>query len=308
MRGVALQTGEAGFVGDFLVEFGLPPGLAGAIGSAAVFVVVFVGLYVVGQLVVVPLVDRLLRRRGVNEHARKPLRLVIYGVVVFVAVGMAFALAGYGNILLALSTVAAAATLAVGFAMQDVIKNFVAGVFIYTDKPFRTGDWIEWGSNQGFVEDISLRVTRVRTFDNEHLTVPNSQLTDDVIKNYDRNGTLRLKFTFRIGFQDDIDRATDIILEEARRTEGILADPEPSVKLIEINEASFGLQARVWIRDPGGSDFLGIRGRFVQAVTERFEREDVTIPYPHRTIEGALDMPDGQPGHGPAPGTSQSGD
>jgi len=295
MSPVVLQTGtETGFVGEFLVGLGLPPKLAAAVGSAAVFLVVFVGLYAVGTLAVVPLADRLLRGRGVDDHARKPLRLTVYALVVFVAVGLAFSLAGYGNVLLALSTVAAAATLAVGFALQDVIRNFVAGVFIYTDKPFRTGDWIEWGDNSGFVEEISLRVTRVRTFDNEHLTVPNSQLTDGVIKNYDRNETLRLKFTFRIGFEDDIDRATDIILDAARAQEGILADPEPSVKLVEINEASFGLQSRVWIRDPGESDFLGIRGRFVQAVTERFEREGVTIPYPHRTVEGSLDT--GEPG------------
>jgi len=304
MNGVVLQAGDAGFVGEFLIEFGLPSALASAIGSAVVFTVVFLGIYVAGKLFGVPLVDRLFRRRGIDEHARKPIRLTLHGVVVLVAVGLAFALAGYGNILVALSTVAAAATLAIGFAMQDVIKNFVAGVFIYSDKPFRTGDWIEWESDQGFVEDISLRVTRVRTFDNEHLTVPNSQLTDGVIKNYDRNETLRLKFTFRIGFEDDIDRATSIILEEARATDGILDDPEPSVKLIEVNEASFGLQSRVWIRDPGGSDFLGIRGRFVQSVTERFEREDVTIPYPHRTIEGALDT--SGPGRGSDGGPASS--
>jgi len=277
-----------GFVGEFLTEFGIPRELAEPLGSASIFVVVFVLLYVVGKQAVVPLFDRLLRTRGVDDHARKPLRLIVYGATVFVAVGMAFALAGFGNILLALATVAAAATLAVGFALQDVIRNFVAGVFIYTDRPFRTGDWIEWGNNSGFVEDISLRVTRVRTFDNEHLTVPNSQLTDGVIKNYDKHRRLRLKFTFRIGFRDDIDRATQIILEEAAATEGVLADPEPSVKLIEINESSFGLQSRIWISDPGSSDFLGIRGRFVQAVTERFEREGVTIPYPHRTVDGAL--------------------
>jgi len=286
---------ETGFVGEFLVEFGLPPALAGAIGSAAVFVVVLVVGYAVSKLAVVPVVDRLLRRSQVDEHARKPLTLLVYAVLLLVVLGLAFALAGFGNILIALATVAAAATLAIGFAMQDVIKNFVAGVFIYTDKPFRTGDWIEWGDNSGFVEDISLRVTRVRTFDNEHLTVPNSQLTDGVIKNYDKNGTLRLKFTFRIGFEDDIDRATDIILEEARATEGVLEEPEPSVKLVEINEASFGLQSRIWISDPGSSDFLGIRGRFVQAVTDRFEQEGVTIPYPHRTIDGSLDAPSGRP-------------
>jgi len=63
-----------------------------------------------------------------------------------------------------------------------VIKNFVAGVFIYTDRPFRIGDWIEWQGNSGVVEDISFRVTRVRTFDNELLTVPNHTLTSDVVK------------------------------------------------------------------------------------------------------------------------------
>jgi len=282
---------------DTIGGYEVPAGVVSAIGSLAVFVGAFAVLYLLGNRLVVPLVDDLFRRRGVDDHARKPLRLLVYGVVVFAAFGLSFAVAGFGNILLALATIGAAATLAVGLATQEVIRNFVAGVFIYTDRPFRTGDWIEWGDNSGFVEDIGLRVTRVRTFDNEHLTVPNAQLTDGVIKNYDRNRRLRLKFTFRIGFGDDVDRATRIILEEARATEGVLADPEPSVKLIEINEASFGLQSRIWISDPGNTDFLGIRGRFVQAVTERFEREGITIPYPHRTVEGSLDLPDsGRPG------------
>ena len=152
--------------------------------------------------------DELFERRGLDEHARKPLRLLVRAGLLLAAVGLAFALAGYGSVLLALATVGAAATLAIGFAMQDVIKNSVVGVFIYIDRPFRTGDRIEWEDNSGFVEDIGLRVTRVRTFDNEHLTVPNSQLTDGVIKNYDHNRTLRLKFTFHIGFHDDIDAAT----------------------------------------------------------------------------------------------------
>jgi small-conductance mechanosensitive channel len=291
MTGVALQTAgsDAGFVGEFLTDFGIPPGLASAIGSAAVFGVVFAGLYVVGKRLVVPFADDLLRRRDVDDHARKPLRVLIHVAVVAVGLGLGFALAGYGNVLLALSTVGAAATLAVGFALQDVIKNFVAGVFIYTDKPFRTGDWIEWNGNSGYVEDIGLRVTRVRTFDNEHLTVPNSQLTDGVIKNYDRNGTLRLKFTFRIGFEADIDEAMRHVVAAAEAEEDVLDDPAPSVKLMEIGDASFDLQGRIWIRDPGESDFLGIRGRFVKDVTDRFEAAGISIPYPHRTVEGSLD-------------------
>lgn len=282
-------------LGGYLVELGIPAALADPIAAAAVFVVVLVGVYAVGALVFVPVVDRLLNRRGIDPHLKKPLRLLAYAGVVFLAIGLAFALAGFGSVFAALATIAAAATLAIGFALQDVIRNFVAGVFIYTDRPFRTGDWIEWEGNSGYVRDISLRVTRVQTFDNEHLTVPNSQLTDGVIKNYDKNGTLRLKFTFRIGFRDDIDRATEIILEEAATIDGILEDPEPSVKLIELNDSSFGLQSRIWIPDPGQSDFLGIRGRLVQAVAERYEREGITIPYPHRTIDGRLAEPVAQP-------------
>ena len=287
-----LQTdaaGVTGFLSDLLADVGVPAQLASAAASAAVFVAVSVGVYAGSKLVVVPVVERLLRGREVDEHVRKPVVLSAYGVTLFVGLVLAFSLAGFGNILVALSTVTAAATLAVGFAMQDVLKNFVAGVFIYTDEPFRTGDWIEWEGNSGHIEDISLRVSRVRTFDNEHLTVPNSQLTDGVIKNYDKNRTLRLRFTFRIGFEDDIDEATDIIVEEARKQTGILDDPEPSVRLVEINDASFGLQSRIWIEDPGESDFLEIRGRFVQRVTDRFDAAGITIPYPRRTVDGSLD-------------------
>ena len=296
-------TGISGFLGDLLAGVGLPPQLASAAAAGVVFVAVFVAVYAASKLAIVPVVKRLLARRDIDEHVRKPMVLLVYGIALFFGLALAFSIAGLGNILVALSTVTAAATLAIGFAMQDVLKNFVAGVFIYTDEPFRTGDWIEWEGNSGYIEDISLRVSRVRTFDNEHLTVPNSQLTDGVIKNYDTNGTLRLKFTFRISFEDDIDEATDIIVEEAEKQEGILDDPEPSVRLIEINEASFGLQSRIWISDPGNSDFLGIRGRFIQSVTDRFEGEGITIPYPHRTVDGSLEGVDGADSSDP-PGDS----
>ena len=290
--GLQLQTegtGITGFLGDLLASVGFPPQLASAAAAAVVFVAVFVAAYAVSRLVIVPVVERLLARRAVDEHVRKPMVLLVNGIALFFGLALAFSIAGLGNILVALSTVTAAATLAIGFAMQDVLKNFVAGVFIYTDEPFRTGDWVEWEGNSGYVEDISLRVSRVRTFDNEHLTVPNSQLTDGVIKNYDRNGTLRVKFTFRISFEDDIDEAIDIIVAAARAQEGVLDDPEPSVRLIEINDASFGLQSRIWISDPGQSDFLEIRGRFVQRVTDRFEAAGITIPYPRRTVDGSLE-------------------
>jgi small-conductance mechanosensitive channel len=271
-------------------------GYALALTQLLYFVVSFLAVYLAGRLTLVPIVGRFLDRRGLDRHAKRPLvKLTKFGVV-FVAVSVAFGFADYGNFLTSLATIAAAATLAIGLATQDVIKNFVAGVFIYTDKPFKIGDWVEWdgGSYSGIVEDIGLRVTRVRTFDNELLTVPNSQLTDGVIKNPVEGDRLRLKFLFGIGYDDDIDEATEIIVEEAEAHPDILDDPAPSVRLTELGDSSVGLQSRIWIANPSRGDYVKTRGEYVTNVKRRFDEAGIDIPYPNRTLEGGLELTDAE--------------
>ena len=286
--GIALQTGA---IAELLANaLGLDAQLANAIGSAITFFVVAVAVYLLGRVTVVPLVNRVLKARNLDAHARNPLQKITGIIVGFAAIGIAFAFAGYGNILTAIATVAAAATLAIGFAMQEVIKNFVAGIFIFTDEPFRIGDWIEWDDHAGVVEDISLRVSRVRTFDNELLTVPNSQLTDGVIKNPVAKDTLRLKFVFGIGYEDDIDEATEIIIAEAENHPDILDDPAPSVRLTELADSYVGLQSRVWISNPSRADFVKIRGEYVTTVKNRFDEAGIDIPYPQRDVSGGLEF------------------
>ncbi|PSQ00504.1 mechanosensitive ion channel protein [Halobacteriales archaeon QS_4_70_19] len=288
--GENLGVDGTGFVSSFLQGLGVPPTLADPTAQAIVFLLVFVGVYLLGRVLVTPLFSRILDRRDLDKHAKRPLRRVVGIVIVFVAITAAFGFAGFGNFLQSLATIAAAATLAIGFAMQDVLKNFVAGIFIYTDKPFRIGDWIEWNDNSGIVEDISLRVTRVRTFDNELLTVPNFQLTDGVIKNPVAKDKLRMKFVFGIGYEDDIQQATDIIVEEAENNDDILADPEPSVRLTELADSYVGLQSRFWIANPSRADFVRIRGEYVTDVKQRFDENDINIPYPQRDLSGGIEM------------------
>ncbi|MFC5277967.1 mechanosensitive ion channel family protein [Halorubrum rubrum] len=258
----------------------------GAVLAAATFLAVVAAAFVANRVVVGPLVSRVFDRRGLDDHARRPLQKIVTFLVVFAGVTVGFSVAGYGDFLRSVATIAAAATLAIGLAMQDVLKNFVAGVFIYTDKPFRIGDWIEWDGNSGVVEDISFRVTRVRTFDNELLTVPNHVLTGGVIKNPVSKGRLRLKFVFGIDYDDDIDSAIDIIVEEAEAHEGILDDPAPSVRLTELADSYVGLQSRIWIDDPSRADFVRTRAEYVQTVKERFDEEGISIPFPQRTVSG----------------------
>ncbi len=292
-----LQNGAGGLVGDILESVGLPEEIAGAIGEAivgaAVFLLAFILLYLIGKRLVLPVLERVLDTRGLDQHAKSPLRKLTWIVYLFVGITIAFGIAGYDGFLRSLATIAAAATLAIGFALQDVLKNFVAGVFIFTEKPFKIGDWIEWDDNTGVVEDISLRITRIRTFDNELLTVPNSQLTDNVVKNPVDADKLRLRFVFGIGYDDDVETATGIILEEARAHEGIMDDPEPTVRLTELGDSSVGLQSRIWIDDPSRADFVKTRAEFIKRVKDRFDEEGIDIPYPHRTLTGGIELAEG---------------
>ena len=264
--------------------------IAGAVAPILVFVVAFVAVYIVGRSVSTTVLKRVLDARGLDAHARKPLKKITNVVVAFVAIAVAFGLAEYGNFLQSLATIAAAATLAVGLATQDTISNFVAGVFIFTDRPFRIGDWIEWDGHTGVVEDISFRVTRVRTFDNELLTVPNNTLTSGVVKNPVAKDTLRLKIPFGISYDDDVEQASKIIVEEAEAAADILDDPAPSVRLTELGDSAVVLQSRVWIADPSRADLVKTRADYVTSVKRRFDQEGVNFPYPNRTLGGSLSI------------------
>ncbi len=261
---------------------------------AALFVVSLIVVYLLGQMVLLPVVSRVLERQG-HDPAVQSLAKNVTGALVWVlAIAVAFTVAGFGSVIAAFSVFAGAIVLAIGFAAQELLGNFVAGIFILKDKPFTIGDWIEWSDGEGRVEEIDLRVTRVRTFDNERITVPNGDLANNAVKNPVAYEKLRQKFVFGIGYDDDIDHAKEVILDEARQHDEILADPAPDIRVTELADSYVGLQTRFWIDNPARSNFTRIRSELVQAVKERLDAEAIDMPYPHRTLEGSLDLTETQ--------------
>ena len=277
------------------LQFGLTAITAAAadvLFTVALFLGGFLGVLLLGRTVFVPAVDRALTARGFDEAVRGLGSRVASVVVWVAAVTVAFTLAGYGAFLSAFAVFGSALALAVGFAAQDLLSNFVAGVFILKDKPFQVGDWIEWDGNTGRVEDIDLRVSRIRTFDNEQITVPNGDLANSAVTNPVAYETLRQKFVFGIGYDDDIAEATDIIIEKAEAHPDIMADPGPSVRLVELGGSDVGLQSRWWIDDPDRGDFVRVRSEYVTAVKEAFDEAGIDIPYVHRQLTGSVEVVD----------------
>ncbi|MFC6835134.1 mechanosensitive ion channel family protein [Halomarina ordinaria] len=291
---VSLTPDRVGPVGETLRDVGVP--YAEVFGGLITLVGVFLALYLLGRTVGLPLVRRALAARDVEGDAQRPLVRIARIVLAFAALAVGFAVGGYGNLLSSFTTIGAAATLAIGFALRDLIANFVAGVFIYVDRPFRIGHWIEWPSSgdlpsQGIVTDISLRVTRIQTFDNEIITVPNAKLTENEILNPTARDRLRISFTFGIGYEDDIQRATDIIVEEATAHPKVLEHPTPTVQLSEdpLADSYVGLDSWFWIDTPNRRKYLTVRSEVVRAVKERFEEAGIDIPYPQIDLSGRVE-------------------
>ncbi|GAA0717199.1 small-conductance mechanosensitive channel [Halorubrum trapanicum] len=270
--------------------------IANAVNVAAIartalqFVAGFVAVLLLGKLVLIPGLRRVVRSRGFDEAVLSLGANVLNAVVWVAAIAIGFAVAGYGSFLSAFAVFGGAIALAVGFAAQDLLGNFVAGVFILKDKPFEVGDWIEWDGNSGRVEEIDLRVSRVRTFDNELVTVPNGDLANSAVTNPVAYDTLRQKFVFGIGYDDDIEEATDIIVEKAEAHEEILDDPGVSVRLVELGDSAVGLQSRWWIADPDRGDFVRVRSEYVTAVKEAFDDAGIDMPYVHRQLTGSVEV------------------
>jgi small conductance mechanosensitive channel len=197
---------------------------------------------------------------------------------------------------LSVSIFAGAGILAIiiGFASQQAFSNVVSGIFISLFKPFRVGDRIRIGSEvSGVVEDITLRHSVIRTFENKRVVIPNSVISNEIIVNENLGDEKICRFVeFGISYDSNIDKAMGIIRDEAmkhphfmdNRTGGDKRDNEPAVqvRVIGFGDSSVNLRAYVWAPDPPSAFKMGCD--LNKSIKERFDREGIEIPFPYRTI------------------------
>lgn len=182
----------------------------------------------------------------------------------------------------------------VGFASQQAFSNIVSGIFIVLFKPFRVGDIITVGpTGFGTVEDITLRHTVIRNPENRRLVIPNSVMSSETILNSSLEDEKTCAFVeIGISYDSDVDLAMAIMQDEARkhplfidaRTPEEKADDKPDVpvRVLSLAESSVLIRANVWAAKPG--DAFIVRTDMYKSVKQRFDREGIEIPFPHRTL------------------------
>ena len=172
-----------------------------------------------------------------------------------------------------------ALTLAIGLSMQGALGNIASGVMIMLFRPYKLGDYVEAAGVGGTVKDINLFQTVLATPDNVKVLVPNSQAIDGVIENYSGYPTRRVDVTFGIDYDDDMDKAIAIIRQVIDSDSRILRDPEPFVKVVSLGDSSVDIASRSWVN---AADYWDVKFHLTKTVKEAFDREGISIPYPHQ--------------------------
>ncbi len=222
----------------------------------------------VAQPQLAPLVAKLLARLG--------------GAVVFVF-GLIYAAQQVGVSVAPLLGLVGLFGLAFAFAFQEVLENFIAGVFLSARRPFNQGDEITTAGQEGFVEDISLRELTLRTYDGELVYVPNSVVWQNPITNHTARSIRRTTLDVGVGYDSDLADVGRLLFETLAEVEGVANEPAPQAFAHEFGASSINFALRFW-HDSGIAEEWQVRHRVTVAVHEALGAAGVEIPFPQRVL------------------------
>ena len=252
------------------------------VSSLAIALAILVLTWVAARLARKLVAERLLGRTHLAVGARYAVGRVL-GYLIWIVGGM-LALNAIGVNATSLAAFGAALGVGIGFGLQDVVKNFIAGIIVLLERPIMVGDRIEIDKQTGDVVEIRTRSTVIRTNDDVYLIVPNSKFITDTVVNWSfRSGRIRFRVPIGVGYDANPRDVEQALLAAARRVEGVLADPGPTVYFKGFGESTLEFQLLAWTQQ-----MLHKRPAFVSAVNyaiwEELTRRGISIPYPQRDI------------------------
>ncbi|MEO6434992.1 MAG: mechanosensitive ion channel, partial [Tepidisphaeraceae bacterium] len=169
--------------------------------------------------------------------------------------------------------------LAVGFAAQETLANFIAGVVIFWDKPFKVNDWVEIEGTFGQVKRVTFRSTRLLTLDGEVIVYPNTHVLSHRLSNHTTNPVNRVSIAIGIAYKESIEAARQVLLKLVEKDQRISHDPPPMVVVTECAASSVNLELRVWIEDESVERALS--HEYLEKAKNALDAAGISIPFPH---------------------------
>ena len=240
------------------------------------FVLSLIGLIIVFGLInwTAKGIRKALRRRNKDETIVNAIFSTYRKILKFFAILLFLSIIGFD--MTGISSIIASATVAIGLALQGSLSNIAGWVLIIVTRPFRLGDYIKAQGEEGTVEEINLFYTHLKTPDNKQITIPNGNLSSGVIVNYSAKDIRRLQLNFDIGYDEDANKAINIISEVISKHPLVLNDPAPFVRVGEYADSSVIIFTRVWVKT---SEYWTLNWDLLEQVKKAFDENNIIVPY-----------------------------
>ena len=266
--------------------------LALSLGSLVAFALATWAAFWVAKTIRQVLAEDILPSLSLPRGVGNSVSSLSYYVILFL--GLLAALAAAGFQVGQLTLVFGALGVGIGFGLQDVVRNFVAGLILMFERPLQRGDTVEVAGMLGQVRDIGLRATTVTTFEGADVVVPNGMLLADKMVNWTLNGTRR-RFDLNISthYSEDPQRTMDLLVEIARSCSGVAATPAPACIMTGLGPGELQFNIRAWTKDFG--DWVQVRTELAMKIRNGLAEAGIEVPRPHREVV-LRTLPAEQPG------------